>query len=234
MLYEKISDYYDRLFPLRQPVVDCLGSYLTPESFVLDIGCGTASLTQALSKQCRSIIGIDVSKDMILKGQHKYPGLTLLHTDIHGLTHTGFDVIYSTGNTVSYFDRTGLQALAATISERLSPNGLWIYQTVNWDYLLSRQTWQFPDITFETGIFRRSYTFPGHGELVDFHLELTVTDGPTLKETHRLYRLARQEHIEIHRKADLKLAESFLSWKKEPWTPDISGATILVFQKTIG
>jgi SAM-dependent methyltransferase len=234
MLYEKISDYYDRLFPLRQPMVNCLGSYLTPESFVLDIGCGTASLTQALSEQCRSIIGIDVSKDMILKGRRKYPGLTLLHTDINGLTQTGFDVIYSTGNTVSYFDPTGLQALAASIAERLSPNGLWIYQTVNWDYLLNRQTWQFQDISFDGGVFRRSYRFPGNGELVDFHLELTVTDGPTLKETHRLYRLPRQEHIDIHCKAGFKLAESFLSWKKEPWTPDVSGATILEFQKNGG
>ncbi|MGD0440908.1 MAG: class I SAM-dependent methyltransferase [Acidimicrobiales bacterium] len=37
----------------------------SPEAFAVDLGCGTGQVTLALAKRCRSVLGVDVSEQMI-------------------------------------------------------------------------------------------------------------------------------------------------------------------------
>jgi glycine/sarcosine N-methyltransferase len=228
VLYTSISPYYDRLFPVKPAVIDFIGRYVTHRTDVLDVGCGTGALAHALSDQCKSITGIDISPDMIQAGRKKYPGTVLLQTDIDGLEDRRFDVIYSTGNTVSYFNRFLLKDLAQKTVNRLTPDGLWIYQTVNWDYLLKKSSYRFPDITLDDLVFQRTYVFHGDEE-TDFHLDIRFSDGSVFHETHRLFRLPLTVHIDLHSRVGFDLSESFSSWDRTPWTGDRPGATILVF-----
>lgn len=165
---------------------------------------------------------------MIQAGRKKYPGAVLLQTDIDGLGDRRFDVICSTGNTVSYFNRVLLKDLAQKTVNRLKPDGLWIYQTVNWDYLLKKSFYKFPDITLADLVFKRTYIFQ-RDEETDFHLEIRFTNGSVCHEAHRLYRLPLTVHIDLHSRAGFDLTESFSLWDRMPWTPDQPGATILVF-----
>jgi len=47
--YEKLSTYYDKLFPLRESRLSFVLSNLS-KPYVLDIGCATGDLAIALSK----------------------------------------------------------------------------------------------------------------------------------------------------------------------------------------
>jgi ubiquinone/menaquinone biosynthesis C-methylase UbiE len=37
----------------------------SPESFAVDLGCGSGQVTLALAKRCRKVLGVDVSEEMI-------------------------------------------------------------------------------------------------------------------------------------------------------------------------
>ena len=37
----------------------------SPESFAVDLGCGSGQVTLALAKRCRTVVGVDVSEEMI-------------------------------------------------------------------------------------------------------------------------------------------------------------------------
>ncbi|MBN1879108.1 class I SAM-dependent methyltransferase [bacterium] len=230
MLYDTISIYYDQIFPLNRQIVHFLLRYIRIHDDVLDIGCGTATLTKAVSDRCRRITGIDPSAAMIREGMRKYPDMNLLETGIFEFKNDRFDIIFSTGNTVSYFDPVELQLLARKILTLLLPGGYWIYQTVNWDYLNDKESYEFPDIRIADGVFRRRYDFSGP-ELTEFKLEILHSGIPPVSESHWLHRLTRDTHIGIHLDAGFQLLDSYASWSCEPWTPEKPGATILVFIK---
>ena len=48
----------------------------TPEQSILDLGCGTGTLTHALLEKSSSVIGLDSSTDMIKKARRLCPGMT--------------------------------------------------------------------------------------------------------------------------------------------------------------
>jgi cyclopropane fatty-acyl-phospholipid synthase-like methyltransferase len=229
MIYRQIGAYYDLLFPLNPLIVTFLADYIDPNDTVLDIGCGTGSLTHELSKTSMDITGIDPSEEMIRIGKEKYPHLTLSTQEISQLKKL-FDLIYSVGNTVSYFSKRDLSALVKNVTNRLKPGGTWIYQTVNWDFLEQAQRYDFPDKQIGTIIFKRKYVFKGTVE-TDFHLTIKDSGETVVHETHRLYRLLHREHLNIHQALDLELRDCFLSWSHAAWYPHQNGATIMVFRK---
>jgi len=88
----------------------------------------------------------------------------------------------------------------------------------------------FPEKQLGSIVFSRKYIFKGK-EDVDFHLTITDSDEVVIHETHRLYRLLRREHLDIHLSLGLELRDCFLSWSHAAWYPHQNGATIMVFRK---
>lgn len=232
MLYESIAEYYDRIFPLNREMVSFLGRYIDRSDDVLDIGCGTATLTSAMAKHCRSITGIDPSDAMIRTARSRFPELNFLNAGIFEIRSQCFDKIFCTGNTVSYFSPEDLERLAARVFELLPAGGLWIYQTVNWDFLIHHEMYEFPPVRFDQGVFLRQYNFRSAIE-VDFHLEIQVPGRPDIRETHRLYRLHREHHRAVHEQAGFTPVGCFGGWNGQTWTPDRPGATILLFRRPV-
>lgn len=63
---------------------------------VLDLGCGTGSLTNELSKKAGRIIGVDGSTDMIQQAKKLYPTIDFQVMDAcHLIWKNNFDVIFS-------------------------------------------------------------------------------------------------------------------------------------------
>src|SRR5436305_13452051 len=54
-------------------VVDLLAPQ--PDERILDLGCGTGHLTRQIADRGASVIGIDVSPDMVERARAQYPGL---------------------------------------------------------------------------------------------------------------------------------------------------------------
>ncbi len=67
-----------------------------PKQRILDIGCGTGTLTQELSKLCRYVLGTDSSAEMIERAKKQYPHLDFQVTDALALPWQGeWDVVFS-------------------------------------------------------------------------------------------------------------------------------------------
>jgi len=70
------------------------------EDSVLDFGCGIGRLTQPVSKQCKEIVGVDISDDMILHATNYCQGENILFKILRneeggGLFQNYFDKAYS-------------------------------------------------------------------------------------------------------------------------------------------
>ncbi|MEI3567963.1 MAG: methyltransferase domain-containing protein [Akkermansia muciniphila] len=46
-----------------------------PDQSILDLGCGTGTLTHALLEKSASVTGLDSSPEMIAKARQLYPGM---------------------------------------------------------------------------------------------------------------------------------------------------------------
>lgn len=63
---------------------------------ILDLGCGTGTLTGALAKQCSYVLGIDASSEMIEKAKERYPDIEFQVMDALELPYNHeWDVIFS-------------------------------------------------------------------------------------------------------------------------------------------
>jgi len=88
---------------------------------VLDIGCGTGTLTGAIAGFTRAVIGIDASPAMIEKAKETYPGLEFHVMDACALPwRERFDAVFS--NAVFHFI-LAQDALLAGIHGALRENG---------------------------------------------------------------------------------------------------------------
>ena len=85
--YDKTSKIYDSSrYAIPEKVaklVYCLG--LSVDSVVLDLGCGTGNFVEALSPLVKTIIGIDLSRGMLMKAREKLPEVPLVCANVKQL-----------------------------------------------------------------------------------------------------------------------------------------------------
>lgn len=63
---------------------------------ILDLGCGTGSLTYELSKKCKKVIGIDSSSDMLEKAKSLYSEIEFYKIDALDIAfEDSFDIVFS-------------------------------------------------------------------------------------------------------------------------------------------
>ncbi len=65
--YQSIADYYEQIFPLNKAQITFAEESLhgSKQSRLLDIGCGTGSLSIALSEFSEIVTAIDLDESMI-------------------------------------------------------------------------------------------------------------------------------------------------------------------------
>lgn len=94
---------YDQI--IHQPVysyyvfkkLKLIHSWFSEKSVVLDVGCGTGVYTTSIAKHCKTIVGVDVSPQMIMRGlaKAKKIGLDNAHFVIGDIAHSPFqDKVY--------------------------------------------------------------------------------------------------------------------------------------------
>ncbi len=135
----KFSKYYDcitghkdyetetqRLAGLIKEHVNKSGARL------LDVGCGTGTHAALLKDKGFSVVGIDVSREMIEVAQDKHKGVKFLACDVADLNDQGFEFSYSLYNVVNCLGSLdGLMAYFKAISARLVPGALFFVEAWN-------------------------------------------------------------------------------------------------------
>lgn len=67
-----------------------------PQQTILDLGCGTGTLTCELAARAGTVIGLDASPDMVAAARARFPGLDFITGDALALPFENrFDVVFS-------------------------------------------------------------------------------------------------------------------------------------------
>ena len=237
MFYTEFSEDYEEIFPFSREVSSLLKLYLpSARARILDLGCGTGAQCRDLAYGGHSVTGIDLEAKMIRKARERCPEgdfriMDILNIGIFG-EGKGFDLIFSTGNVMAHINRAEFSGILPLLKGMLRPGGQWIFQVINWDYVLNKESFRFPDIESSSKIFRRTYKNIS-GEKLVFSTELAekssgqrVFSGNTI-----LYPIPSREYITIHEKAGFKLEEHFSDYSGAPFDPGRFSADIYIFSR---
>ncbi len=233
--YEKFSEYYEQAFPMREEVFGFLKSYVKQKNaHVLDLGCGSGHYCQRFHEEGFRAYGIDLDQAMIDAAYHRYPEISFYCKDIRDLSdlEEKFSVIYSIGNVMAHIPIEDFEALLPVIYSKLLPNGYWIFQVVNWDYLLRLDHYSFPDKTLSSDglCFQRRYE-PLSKKQTVFHMSLSSTSQTVFNEQFELYPVTGDEYIALHHRFGFQLKGLYANFQKTRLDKDVVSGAVYVFKK---
>lgn len=146
--YDKWADYIEEIFRIngKEP------------KLVLDLGCGTGSITNILAKRGYDMIGVDLSMDMLNiardKALEQELDVLYLCQDIREFELYGtVDAIICTLDVLNYItDPDDLNRVFALVKNYLNPDGIFIFD-INTEYKLKNILGNNTFINEEDGIF---------------------------------------------------------------------------------
>ena len=138
--YEALATVYDRL----NGEVDyeawadffeaCFSRYGLPQRLLLDLGCGTGSMTRTLARRGYDMIGIDASEQMLSRAMERMyaeglSGILFLQQDMREFELYGtVGAVVSTLDCVNYLTQNGdLDRCFSLVHNYLDPDGLFLF-----------------------------------------------------------------------------------------------------------
>lgn len=192
--YEKWADYIEDIFKKH--------SNKKP-SLVLDLGCGTGSITNILARRGYDMIGVDISVDMLNVAREKATeeGLDVLYLcqDIREFELYGtVDAIICTLDVLNYITKPeDLKKVFALVKNYLNPDGIFLFD-INTEYKLKNVLGSNTFIIDEEGVFytwENSFENGISNQYLTFFAELEDGTYERFDETH-IQRAYRYEEIE--------------------------------------
>lgn len=178
--YKYWADYIEEIFKLLN---------FCPKS-LLDVACGTGSMTKEFFDAGLEVAGIDLSEGMISYAKEKYPDIDFYVQDAKDINlNRKFDVAISLFDSLNYIiDKSNLQLVFKKVYEHLNENGYFIFD-VNTIYALSNNF--FRQSNLEEGVYPHYIWKPRWDPstrlcTVDMIFECKDTDGKVVefKEKH--------------------------------------------------
>lgn len=117
--YAAFADYYEEIF----------SEYNIKPSLVLDLGCGSGSLTTIMAEKGYDMIGVDISPEMLDMAREKNPGILYLNQDMREFELYGtVDVIYSSFDCINYItNKNDVKKIFKLVNNYLNYGGLFIF-----------------------------------------------------------------------------------------------------------
>lgn len=233
MFYTNFAKDYEEIFPYRENIYSFLHSYLkTKNTRILDIGCATGHYCGKFSSEGYNVSGIDLDSAMIDMARKYYrdPEFKVLNlTDLQKIKIT-FDLVYSTGNVMAHISAEDFTSFLQSLKRKLTERGIWIFQVINWDYILKLNEFDFPIIETGSKIFHRKYTEITSKDLI-FTSELkNKPDGTSVfKDKVRMYPLSSEAYIKMHENMGFKLLGQYKDYRGGEYSPLEFSANIFVF-----
>lgn len=211
--YQSIADLYEQIFPFNPIQVDFVinNLQLSDRLSILDVGCGTGSLSIELGKYFKEVLAIDLDEAMIEKALEKDHGnvgfIKMSMLDIQKqFGQNVFDIVVCFGNTLVHLDGSDeiLDFFKQAIKV-LKSNGKLLLQTINYDRIIEQGVKGLPTIENDKIKFVRNYHIHPNQKTIDFETILTVKDtGQQIENTIQLYPLRNVELINLLLQAGFK------------------------------
>ena len=183
--YSRFADVYDDLMedvPYEQiaELIDGkIKKYNIENNIVLDLACGTGTLTKKLSEKGYEMIGADMSAEMLQKAQEKNPGVLFLNQPMEDFELYGtVGAIVCSLDSVNYLlDDDSLYETFRLCNNYLEPGGLLIFD-INTEYkfenVLSDNIFTFDS---ENIFYTWENNYSEEEKLCDFYLTFFVKEG---------------------------------------------------------
>ncbi len=238
MSYNDISNYYDRLFPFSDLKVSFLKKHLPADCSCIDLGCGTGAYTSALSSSGYRCIGLDLDQDMIEKARELHPNCQFVAAPMQSFDKVvrSIEAAFCIGNTLAYLTPELLKGFLSKLANALPSGGKWIFQVINWNYVLACSRYDFPDVylsdmpTRPPLMFRRWYDNISSDKL-EFHRLLLDGEQSITHAIDTLYPLTHNTLKEIHEKAGFRLLESYAGFDDTGFVTQKDSGLVMVFEK---
>ena len=160
---------------------------------VLDLSCGTGSLTRELSALGYELIGLDSSEDMLMAARAKNPGVLFIQQELTSFELYGtVDAVVSTCDSLNYLLKPQeLEKVLKLIRNYLNPGGLFIFDmntAYKYSGILGDET--FSD-TYDEAAFICENHFDLKTKVHSYYTTFFISDGQgkfdRFEECHNQY-----------------------------------------------
>jgi SAM-dependent methyltransferase len=231
--YSDFAEYYEMIFPFRKEVHAFLRESL-PETGrrILDAGCGTGHYCGRFAAEGFEAIGVDLDPVMVEAARRRYPAATFHCLDMVEVADLGssFDLIVCIGNTAAHLTQQDFAPFIQSVKGILRPGGRWLFQVVNWDFILSRSTDRFSLKTIEVqgATFEREYREVSASR-VRFCNRLRVAGRTAFEGEVWLYPIRAAEVLRLHGAAGFSLMGHYADFHRSPFDPSRESGSVYVF-----
>jgi SAM-dependent methyltransferase len=257
--YSEFAPHYDSIFPLEEHVYTFLrglvprgrptagpASRSQSAGRVLDIGCGTGDYCGRFASEGFEATGVDVDPEMVAAAERRYPGATFRVADMREVGRLAqardpqvaaalgapFDMVYAIGNVVSHLETSQFPAFLEGVSRVLSDPGVWMFQVVNWDYILTRREHTFPDVVLDGGrmVFTREYPRVATDN-VRFVTRLTDAGRTVFEGEVTLHPMRSTEYVDHGSAHGFQLLQHYADFRRTDFDPARESSSVFVFAK---
>ncbi len=191
--YSSISGFYDLLFPEDAEQIAFLKSFCGPadsSGSLLDIGCATGTVLQALEGSFNTLYGIDLDPGLLEqavrkifsadKRKQREEKFFLLKGNMLNIdtlfADQRFSYISCLGNTLPHLEgMKEISQLLGSVYKRLEDGGKFIFQVINYERVILQQIRSLPTIQNGCVSFERNYSPIKANGHVDFSTVLTIS-----------------------------------------------------------
>lgn len=234
MFYSKFSKDYEQIFPFNKKIYSFLKEYIpSADTTILDIGCASGHYCGRFAAEGYETIGIDLDSDMIQTAEKTYPKAefkVLNLTEIASLTKE-FGLVYSTGNVMAHVSIDDFKSFLSALKKNMTDGGIWIFQVINWDYILQLDNYTFPEIETEQKVFLRHYSNITKDTLT-FNTELKDKNSGKIvfKDKVTMYPVPSEKYLSLHKEAGFELLGHYADYGKSTFNSSNFSADIYVFK----
>ena len=137
----------------------------------------------------------------------------------------------SIGNVAPHLTQDEFTRFVGDIAKILRPGGVWIFQIVNWDYVLAHGGYAFRPRPLGSGgaVFLREYREVSESR-VRFVTRLVAADRTIFEGDVWLYPLRTEAYLELHRERGFELVEHFADFQGTPYATTSDAGSVFVFR----
>ncbi len=230
--YSEFAGHYESIFPLEEDTYSFLRERAPVGARVLDMGCGTGDYCGRFADDGREAMGIDLDPEMVAVASRRFPGASFRVMDMKGVSALPgtFDCVYCIGNVISHLPEDGLPSLLADVHALLETSGSWVFQTVNWDYLLRLERFRFPDVVIpeEELVFEREYPLIRRSG-TSFVTRLTRRGRALFEGAVVLHPVRASDYLAAHEAAGFGLRSHYSDFVGGEFAEDRMSASVFEF-----